>query len=114
MVKNVDAVERTLGLRYALFARHAGSHDAHQATKRTLMRTLGKSLRRAPTPCDNHIQGESFSASSAPTFSAISRDTMDCDPSYERMAAYSARVSGPMYLPCTAKLRSSALYRQVK
>ena len=29
-------------------ARLASSHDAHKATARTLMRTLGKSLRRAP------------------------------------------------------------------
>ena len=28
-------------------ARLAGSHDAHKATARTLMRTLGKSLQRA-------------------------------------------------------------------
>ena len=48
-------------------ARHAGSHDAHKATARTLMRKLGKSLRRAleksalekslrraPTPCDKN------------------------------------------------------------
>jgi hypothetical protein len=39
---------------------------------------------------------------------------MDCDPHYERMAANSARVSGPMHRPCTAKLRSSVLYGQVK
>jgi hypothetical protein len=52
-------------------ARHAGSHDAHKATGRTLMRTLGKSLRRAPTPCDNHVQRESFRASSAPTCSVL-------------------------------------------
>jgi hypothetical protein len=44
------AAHRTLGLHYALFARHAGSHDAHKATARRLMRALGKSLRRAPTP----------------------------------------------------------------
>ena len=36
------ASHRMLGL-----ARLAGSHDAHKATARTLMRTLGKSLRRA-------------------------------------------------------------------
>jgi hypothetical protein len=43
-----------------------------------------------------------------------SRDAMDCDPPYERMAANSARVSGPMHLSCTAKHRSSVLYGQVK
>ena len=63
------ASHRMLGL-----ARHAGSHDAHKATARTLMRALGKSLRRAPTSCDNHIQRESFRASSAPTCSALSED----------------------------------------
>jgi len=30
------------------------------------------------------------------------------------MAANSARVSGLMHLPCKAKLRSSAVYRQMK
>jgi hypothetical protein len=115
MVKNVGAVglRIALGLRYALFARHAGSNDAHKVTARTLMRKLGKIPRRAPTPCDNHIQPESFSASSAPACSELSLDAMDCDPPYERMAANSERVSDPMHLPFTAKLRSSALYRQV-
>jgi hypothetical protein len=108
------AAHRTLGLQYALFALHAGSHDAHKATARTLMRALGESLRCAPTPCDNHIQRESFSASSAPACSAITLDTKDCDPPYERMAAKNTRVSGPIHLPCTAKLRSSVMYGQVK
>jgi hypothetical protein len=63
------ASHRMLGL-----ARHAGSHDAHKATARTLMCTLGKSLRHAPTPCDNHIQRESFRASSAPSCSVLCRD----------------------------------------
>ena len=85
-----------------------------QATARTLMRTLGKSLRRAPTPCDNHIQRESISASSAQKYSAIALDTIDCDPLGERMAAKSARISDPMHLPCTAKLRISVLYGHVK
>jgi hypothetical protein len=84
-----------------------------KATARTLMRELWKSLRRAPKPCDNHIHRENFCASSAPKCSAISRDTMDCDPSYERMAAKSARVSGPMHLPCTSKL-SSTIARAVR
>jgi hypothetical protein len=45
------AAHRTLGLRYALFARHAGSHDAHKATARTLMRTLvGKVFGACPHP----------------------------------------------------------------
>jgi hypothetical protein len=39
---------------------------------------------------------------------------MDCDPPYERMTANSARVSGPMHLSCSAKLRSSALYGLVE
>jgi len=78
------------------------------------MRTLGKSFRRAPTPCDNHIQRESISASSAPKCSAITLDTIDCDPPDERMAAKSARISDPLHLPCTAKLRISALYGHVK
>jgi hypothetical protein len=114
VVKNVDAV----GLRIARLAyvmHYSLGKLAHmKATARTLMRALGKSLRRAPTPCDNNIQRQSSSASSAPTCSEIALDTMDFDPSYERMAANSARVSGPMHLPCTAKLRSSILYRQVK
>ena len=50
-----------------LFARLVGLRDAHKATARTLLRALEKSLRRAPTPCDNRIQRESFRASSAPT-----------------------------------------------
>ena len=41
-------------------------------------------------------------------------DTKEWQQKTRRMAANSARVSGPMYLPCTVKLRSSALYRQVK
>ena len=77
------------------------------------MRALGESLRCAPTPCDNHIQRESLSASSAPACSAITRDTKDCDMTCEKMAAKKARVSGPMHLPCTEKLRISALYGQV-
>jgi hypothetical protein len=108
------ASHRTLGLRYAPFARHAGSHHAQMASVRTLMNTLGKSLQRAPIPCDNHIQRENFSASSTPACSTITLDTMDCDPPYERMAAKSARVSGPVHFSYTAKLRSSALYSQVK
>jgi hypothetical protein len=107
--------------------RHAGSRDAHKAIARTLMRTLGKSLRRALTSCDNHKKItynakasvlaarkhiRSFSASSAPACSAIARDTMHCDPSYERMAAKNARVSGSMHLPLYSKLRNSALYGQ--
>jgi hypothetical protein len=109
------AAHRMLGL-----ARHAGSNDAHKATARTLMRTLGKSLRRAPTPCDNHIQRESFRASSAPTCSVLCHDalrpvdTKEWQQKTRRMAANSARVSGPMHQPCTVKLCSSALYRQVK
>jgi hypothetical protein len=109
-----EAAHRTLGLRYALFARHAESHDAQKTTARTLMRTLGKSLRHAPKPCDNHIQRDSISASSRLICSAITRDKMHCDPSFKRMAANSASVSGSMHLSCTAKLRSSALYGQVK
>jgi hypothetical protein len=108
------AAHRMLGLRYALFARNARSYDAQKATACTLMRTLGKSLRRAPTPCDNHIQRECFRASSAPTSSVLSLDMMRYGPWHKRMAANSARVSGPMHLPCTVKLRSSVLYRQVK
>jgi hypothetical protein len=65
------AAHRMLGL-----ARHAGSHDAHKATARTLMRALGKSLRRAPTPCANHIQRESFRASSALTCSVLCHDAL--------------------------------------
>ena len=65
------ASHRMLGL-----ARLAGSHDAHKATASTLMRTLGKSLRRAPTPCDNHMQRASFRASSAPTFSVLCHDAL--------------------------------------
>jgi hypothetical protein len=38
------------------------TRDAHNATACTLMRTLGKSLRRALTSSDNHIQRDSFSA----------------------------------------------------
>jgi hypothetical protein len=115
------AAHRTLGLRYALFARRAGSHDAHKATARTLMRKLGKSLRRAPTPCDNHIhiQRESSRASNALTCSVetrcvATRDIKEWQQKTRRMAANSARVSSPMHLLCTVKLRSSALYRQVK
>jgi hypothetical protein len=115
------AAHHTLGLRYALFARHAGSHDTHEATARTLMRALRRSLRRAPTPCDNHIhiQRESFRARSASTCSVetrcvATRDTKECKQKTRRMAANSALVSGPMHLPCTVKLRSSALYRQLK
>jgi hypothetical protein len=118
MVKGVDPV----GLRIARLAYvthySLGTQQAHmmrtKATARTPMRPLGKSLWGAPKPRDNRIQRESFSASSALTCSAITRDTMDCDPPNERMAANSARVSGPMHLSCTAKLRSSALYGQVK
>jgi len=101
-------------------ARHAGSNDAHKATARTLMRALGKSLRRAPKPCDNHIQRESFRASSAPTCSVLCHDalrpvdTKEWQQKTRRMAANSARVSGPMHLPCTVKRRSSVLYRQMK
>jgi hypothetical protein len=91
------AAHRTLDLRYVLFARHAGSRGAHKATARTLLRALGKSLRRAPTSCDNHIQRESASASSAPTCS-VTRGAMHFNPPYERMAAKNARVSGPMHL----------------
>jgi hypothetical protein len=40
-----------------------------KATAHTLIRTLGKNLRRAPTPCDN--ERESFSASSAPTIALV-------------------------------------------
>jgi hypothetical protein len=60
------AAHRMLSLRHELFAWHARSHDPQNATARTLMRTLGKILRRASTPCDNHIQRENFRASSAP------------------------------------------------
>jgi hypothetical protein len=35
-------------------------------------------------------------------------------PSYERMAAKSARVSGPVHLPLNSKLRRSALYGLVE
>jgi hypothetical protein len=109
-----QAAHHTHCLSYALFARHAGSRDANKATARTLMRALGKSFRRAPTPCDNHVQRESFSASSAPTCSEVTCDTMRCDPFYERMAAKNARVSGPMHLSLHSKLRSSALYGLVE
>jgi hypothetical protein len=48
-----------------------GLRDAHKATARTLIHKLWKSLRRALKSCDNHIQREGFSASSAPTYSKI-------------------------------------------
>jgi hypothetical protein len=117
MVKNVDAVGQRIA-RLAYVMHYSLGTLAHMMRTRrlhaTLMRTLGETLRRAPTPCDNYIQRENFSASSAPACSSITRDTMDCDPPYESMAANSARVSGPMQLSCTAKLRSRILYGQVK
>jgi hypothetical protein len=109
------ASHRILGL-----ARNAGSHDAHKAIARTLMRTLGKILRRAFKPCDNHIQRESFRAGSAPTCSVRCHDalrpvdTKEWQQKTRRIAANSARVSDPMHLTCTVKLRSSVLYGQVK
>jgi hypothetical protein len=97
--KNVDSA----GLRIARLAyvmHYSLGTQAHmmrtrRLTARTPMRALGKSLRRAPTPCDNHLQRESFSASSAPKCSTTTRNTMDCDPCNERMAANSTRASGP-------------------
>jgi hypothetical protein len=94
--KNVDSA----GLRIARLAyvmHYSLGTQAHmmrtrRLTARTPMRALGKSLRRAPTPCDNHLQRESFSASSAPKCSTTTRNTMDCDPCNERMAANSTRV----------------------
>jgi hypothetical protein len=113
MVKNVDPV----GLRIARLAYvmhySLGTQQAHMMRTRRLHARLCARLGKVP-PCDNHIQRENFNASSAQTCSAINRSPMDCDPPYERMAATSACVSGPMHLSCTAKLRSSALYGRVK
>ena len=116
MVKNVDAA----GLRIARLAyviRYSLGTQAHMMRTRRLNARLCARLGKvfgAPKPCDNHIQRESFSASSAPTYSVITLVMMDCGPSYERMAANSTRVSGQVHLSYTAKLRSSVLYGQVK
>jgi hypothetical protein len=76
---------------------------------------LGKVFGAHPHPATiTHNPKASVLASSAPTCSSITRDTMDCDPYYERMAAKSVRVSSLMYLTCTERLRSSALNDQVK
>jgi hypothetical protein len=84
-----------------------GSRDAHKATARTLMRTLGKSLRRAPTPCDNYIQRESFSASSAPTRSAITLTRYIATGHTKEWQQKNARVSCPIHLPLYSQPRGS-------
>jgi hypothetical protein len=86
-----------LGLRYALFARHARSHDAQKATARALMRALGKSLRRcAHTPAT--ITCNAKPSVLAARQRALFCDMMNLDPCHQRMAANSARASGPMHL----------------
>jgi hypothetical protein len=115
--QNVDAV----GLRIARLAYvmhySLGTLGQMMRTRRLharLCERLGKVFGARPHRSTITYNAKSFSASSAPESSAITRDTMHCGPSYERMAAQSARVSGSMYLPSTAILRSRALYGQVK
>jgi hypothetical protein len=73
---------------------------------------LGKAFGARPNPATITYNAK------APELAARQRvlfcDMMNWDPRHQRMAANSARVSGPMHLPCTVKLRSSVLYRQVK
>jgi len=101
-------------------ARHAGSHDAHKATAYTLMRALGKSLWRAPTPYDSHIQRESFRARSVPTCSVLCHDelrpvdTKEWQQKTRRMAANSAPASEPIHQSLHSKLLSSANFGLVK
>jgi hypothetical protein len=63
-------------------ARLASSQDAHKATARTLIRTLGKSLRRAPKPCDkNNAKASELAARQRVLFcEKMNLDPMNIDP----------------------------------
>jgi hypothetical protein len=113
MVKNVDVV----GLRIARLAyiiHYSLGTQAHMIRKRRLharlCARLGKVFDARPHPATitYNAKASVLAALQYVLLSLVKRWIAT------RFAANSARVSGPMHLPSTAKLRSSALYRQVK